>query len=326
MAYLIDKDSRECCFLYAHHSFGRFQFSVDTLIQDLSVSKIHIIIEWLNGKWFIRDLSRNGTWLNHKRLNKDEIEALSVGDRISFAGNTETTYIIKDLSPPTDRLIKLDDNELLTAEYINLSNYHLLPEVTPENVIRYEYSSGLWFVEDFAEPIPNRSSLKDNDKITIAGETWLFQSSHIDISTSITSIPQYYISDLKFIFNLSLDEETTALKVEHLSKTMNLQARSHHYLTLNLARYRAQDERKGIPSEDQGWVNTEQLVKDLGVDMRHLNIQIHRARKQFAEDIDHIYDAENIIERQLRKVRFAGTAFIIYKGCQLESELNAVRA
>lgn len=326
MAYLVEKNSRVCCFLYAHHSFGRFQFSVDTLIEDLSVSKIHTIIEWLNGKWFIRDLSRNGTWLNHKRLIKDELESLSVGDKISFAGNSNTTYIVKDLSPPADKLIKLDADKNLTSESINLSTYNLLPEEAPENIIFYEQVSGQWFVENFDNAIPDKHPLNENDVIGLSSDKWLFQSSHLDVSTKMTSIPQYYISDLKFIFNLSLDEETTELKIEHQNKEINLQARSHHYLTLNLARYRAEDERKGIPAEDQGWVNTEQLVKDLGLDMRYLNIQIHRARKQFSEDIEHVHDAENIIERQLRKVRFAGATFVIYKGSQLESELNAARA
>lgn len=326
MAYLVEKDSKESCFLYAHHSFGHFQFSVDTLIQDLSISKIHVIIEWLNGKWVIRDLSRNGTWLNYKRLTKDDIETLSVGDKIILAGNSKKTYIVKDLSPPVDILIKLDDRGKATSEFMTLSHYNLFPESAPENMILYEQSSGQWFCENFDGPTPNKSLLKDHDNITMSDGTWQFQSSHIDTSTNMTSIRQYYISDLKFIFNLSLDEETTELQVEHPNKKLNLQARTHHYLTLNLARYRIEDEQKGVPFEDQGWVNTEQLLKDLGLDMRHLNIQIHRARKQFSEDIENIHDAENIIERQLRKVRFTGAAFSIYKGCQLESELNVARA
>lgn len=325
MAYLIEKDSRKYCYLYAHHSFGRFQFSVDTLIEDLSVSKIHVIIEWFNNKWFIRDLSRNGTWLNHKKLAKDELEALNVGDTISFAGNTGTTYIVKDLSPPADKLIKLDTDGKLTSESINLSPYHLLPEDAPENVVIYEQTSGQWFVENLDDP-SSRNLLEDNAYVDISGERWCFHSSHIDASTRMATVPQYYISDLKFIFNLSLDEETTELKVVHNEKEIDLQSRSHHYLTVNLARYRALDEQRGIAPDDQGWVNTEQLVKDLGVDIRYLNIQIHRARKQFAEDIEHVHDAENIIERQLRKVRFAGRAFAIYKGSQLESTLNVINS
>jgi hypothetical protein len=325
MAYLIEKNCQKFCHLYAHHSFGRFQFSVDTLIEDLSVSKIHVIIEWSNGKWFIRDLSRNGTWLNHKRLAKEEVEILNVGDTITFAGNSNTTYIVKDLSPPTDKLIKLDKEDNFTCESIDLSAYNLIPEGSPENVVFYEQVSGQWFIENLDTPL-KKEALEDNVIVCISGHKWLFQSSHLDVGTSVTSVPQYYISDLKFLFNLSLDEETTELKINHDDKDIDLQVRSHHYLTLNLARYRAEDERRGVPFEDQGWVNTEQLVKDLGVDIRYINIQIHRARKQFAEDIKHVYDAENIIERQLRKVRFTGAAFAIYKGSQLESALNVVNS
>ncbi|MBB1300904.1 MAG: pSer/pThr/pTyr-binding forkhead associated (FHA) protein [Pseudoalteromonas rhizosphaerae] len=329
MAYLINKHTSEYCFLYAHHSFGRFQYSVDTLVNDLSVSKIHTIIEWLNGKWYIRDLSLNGTWLNHKRLVKDDSEELSIGDKIYFAGNSEVTYVVKDLSPPTDQLIKLDDEQSKTAETIKLNHYHLLPEQQPDSVVVFEQSSGQWLLESLHDDeFTIREVLEDHSIITLGGEQWMFLSSHLEVATQMSSVPQLYISDLDFIFNLSLDEETSELKVQHHNnnKDFDLHVRCHHYLTLNLARYRALDAKKGVLPANQGWVNTEQLVKDLGVDMRYLNIQIHRARKQFSEVLVNVHDAENIIERQLRKVRFAGASFMIYKGCELESTSDVVRA
>jgi len=328
MAYLVNKNTSEYCFLYAHHSFGRFQYSVDTLVSDLSVSKIHTIIEWLNNKWYIRDLSLNGTWLNNKRLAKDEAEKLRVGDKIYFAGNSKVTYVVKDLSAPADQLIRLDAEQNKTAEVIKLDHYHLLPEEQPDSVITYDQISGQWLFESLQDELTTREVLQDGSVLTLDNEQWLFLSSHLEETTAMTSVPQLYINDLDFIFNLSLDEETSELKVHHHynNKDFNLQVRCHHYLTLNLARYRALDAKKGVLPDNQGWVNTEQLVKDLGVDMRYLNIQIHRARKQFSESLTNVHDAENIIERQLRKVRFAGASFAIYKGCELESTSDVVRA
>lgn len=328
MAYLINKSTSEYCFLYAHHSFGRFQYSVDTLVNDLSVSKIHAIIEWQNGKWHIKDLSRNGTWLNHKRLVKDESEELSVGDKIYFAGNSATTFVVKDISAPADQLIKLDSEYNKTAESIKLDHYHLLPESKPDSVVVYQQSSGQWLLESLKDnEFTSQEVLQDNSVITFGGEQWMFLSSHMEVITQMSSVPQLYINDLNFVFNLSLDEETSELKVQHNNhKDFDLHVRCHHYLTLNLARYRAQDAKKGLLPANQGWVNTEQLVKDLGVDMRYLNIQIHRARKQFSEVLTNVHDAENIIERQLRKVRFAGSSFVIYKGCELESSSDVAKA
>ncbi len=329
MAYLINKNTSEYCFLYAHHSFGRFQYSVDTLVNDLSVSKIHTIIEWLNGKWYIKDLSLNGTWLNHKRLSKDESEELSIGDKIYFAGNSETTYVVKDLSAPADQLIKLDAENNATAESLKLNHYHLLPESKPDSAVIYNKESGQWLFESLEDgELISQEVLQDQSVVTLGDENWMFLSSHLEVATQMSSVPQLYISDLDFIFNLSLDEETSELKIQHHinNKDFDLHVRCHHYLTLNLARYRAQDAKKGVLPANQGWVNTEQLVKDLGVDMRYLNIQIHRARKQFSEVLTNVHDAENIIERQLRKVRFAGASFTIYKGCELESTSDVVRA
>ncbi|MBE0455879.1 FHA domain-containing protein [Pseudoalteromonas sp. KG3] len=326
MAYLLNKDSNECCFLYAHHSFGRFQYSVDTLVNDLSVSKIHAIIEWLNGKWYIRDLSLNGTWLNHKRLQKDSAEELHIGDKIYFAGNSQVTYVVKDLSAPVDQLVKLDAQQKKTTETIVLNNYHLLPAEQPEWAIIYQPNSGQWYLESLHDDeFTTREMLQDNSVISVANEQWVFLSSHLEVDTQVSSVPQLYINELDFIFNLSLDEETSELKIHHHNKDVDLHVRCHHYLTLNLARYRAADAKKGVLPANQGWVNTEQLVKDLGVDMRYLNIQIHRARKQFSEVLTNVHDAENIIERQLRKVRFAGASFMIYKGCELESTSDVAR-
>ena len=97
--------------------------------------------------------------------------------------------------------------------------------------------------------------------------------------------------------------------------------RSHHYLTLNLARYRARDAQKGLDVSQQGWVYAEQLEKDLGIDSCYMNIQIHRARKQFADALEHLCDVRQLIERKAGKLRFGGTKFQILKGQQLECQL-----
>ncbi|KPH65653.1 hypothetical protein AMS58_04875 [Pseudoalteromonas porphyrae] len=327
MAHLIDKRTNDYCFLYAHHTFGRYQYSVDTLVSDPSVSKIHTIIEWVNGKWFIRDLSLNGTWLNNKRLVKDEPKLLCIGDKIYFSGNSETTYVVKNLAAPADQLIRLDEYNKKTTDVISLSHYHLVPEHNPDHVVVFENSSGQWHLESLDDATQDDPEvLQDNHIITLGDSRWMFLSSHIDDVTQMSSVPQLYINDLEFHFNLSLDEEISELTIKYNNKEIDLHARCHHYLTLNLARYRAEDAQRGVTPANQGWVETDRLVKDLGVDMRYLNIQIHRARKQFSEVLTHVHDAENIIERQLRRVRFAGKTFEIYKGHELERTSNVATA
>jgi hypothetical protein len=332
MAYLFDQHTETRCYLYAHHSFGRFTYSVDTLITHTCVSKIHAIIEWRQEHWVLRDLSSNGTWVNNRKLEKENEYILQVGDRIRFIGNELYAFVVKDLSPPSDALLPcIDENSPIhnsdsLPEAITLHSYHLLPsEQAPEIVLILNQQSGQWRVEYINQSLDGAETttrlLQENDYIVFGNRRWKLMLSHVENNTELQYNPQHTIADLAFIFDLSLNEESTTLKVKTPKKLTDLQERAHHYLTLSLARYKVADARKGIASENQGWVNTDRLIKDLGVDMSHLNIQIHRTRKQFMESFIEVCDADNIIERQLRQVRFAGSIFEIYKGHQLESAL-----
>lgn len=325
MAYLLNQQTNQYCYLYAHHTFGRFSYSVDTLFECSSISKIHAIIEWKNQQWVIRDLSTNGTWLNNHKLIKEKANSLKINDQICFSAIGEHRFIVKDLSPPCDLLIPCSDIKTSDGQppsAITLAPYHLLPaEKTPEVAIIYNQQTGQWRMEYIAEDIIEPCFLNDNDYVVFGNQKWQLKLSHLEKKTELQYTTEYSINDLAFTFDLSLNEESTKLKVKTPEKIIDLQARSHHYLTLNLARYRALDAKKGIISANQGWVNTGRLIKDLGVDMTYLNIQIYRTRKQFSDCFTDVENVENIIERQLRQVRFAGASFEIFKGHQLEIAL-----
>ena len=327
MAFLFNQQSQTRCYLYAYHNFGRFAYSVDTLITNPRVSKMHAVIEWKNQQWLIRDLSSNGTWLNNTKLTKDHPQSLKIGDDIRFSNDEELIFSVEDLSPPGDKLLPCSDlNQAQHSqphEAIALQTYHLLPnENTPEIALILDQVTGQWRVEYIKEPQLQPRLLHEHDVIEFGNQCWKLQLSHLEDKTEIQSKAQIKIDDLLCVFELSLDEEITKLTVNSSQGTTDLQRRSHHYLTLNLARYRVADANKGLPSAEQGWMNTDYLLKDLGVDMSYLNIQIHRSRKQYADSLSYVVNAENLIERQLRRVRFGCPSFKIYKGQQLECSLS----
>ncbi|WDE00931.1 FHA domain-containing protein [Thalassomonas actiniarum] len=357
MAFILNHNTQSLCYLYGHHSFGRLAYSVNTLVSNAAVSKIHAIIEWENDAWFIRDLSSNGTWLNNRRLPENTKAQLKLSDDIYFAGLKDIRFTVKDLSAPCDLLIPLNlenDPELLKANSrqlpaFSLSHYHLLPsEQNPEIVLYLNRFSGLWSVEylnqesneakaDEENALTDREKLSrgqsihnpqrphvvnEHDIISFAGQEWRLHLSHLETSTELLSNSEEKINQLSFTFNLTLDEEETQVKMHHQGKTTDFQVRSHHYLTLNLARYRVADAQKGLEPALQGWVYPEQLAKDIGLSISHLNIQIHRARKQFVDALTNISDAEDLIQRQSGKIRFGGSVFTIYKGQHLEATLS----
>jgi len=101
---------------------------------------------------------------------------------------------------------------------------------------------------------------------------------------------------------------------------IDLLTRSHHYLTLCLARQRAKDIQAGLDDSEQGWVYAELLAKDLGFDASHLNIQIYRMRKQFVDALNNSCESSNIIERSAGKLRLASKFFCITKGDKVECD------
>ena len=43
--------------------------TADLVVSDGSVSRVHALLEWLGGSWFVQDLgSRNGTFVNGERV------------------------------------------------------------------------------------------------------------------------------------------------------------------------------------------------------------------------------------------------------------------
>ncbi|MCW9001005.1 MAG: hypothetical protein OQK04_20000, partial [Kangiellaceae bacterium] len=120
------------------------------------------------------------------------------------------------------------------------------------------------------------------------------------------------LDELSFIFNVSGDEESTQLILKTSDQSIDLKVRSHHYLTLNLARKRVEDIKNGLNKEQQGWVFCDQLSQDLGIELSHFNIQIHRARKQFSDSLNNLH-LDQLFERQSGKIRLGSQNIFIEK-------------
>ncbi len=324
MAYLLELNTDRRCFLNPHHSFGRLAYAVDTLISGSKISKHHAIIEWQNDCWQIRDLSRNGTWLNQTKLAHNTRYPLHCGDKIYYAKPEYGVFCVVDLGAPCDLLLptktKSPDSTDL-PDPIRLAQYHFLPnEENPEMVLFIDYQRKQWFVErlDWTDEAP--IALYENDTIEFAKNTWQLKLNRQAQTTELLDSPALDLAQLDFIFELSLDEEQTHMKVQTPDENIDFKVRIHHYLILNLARYKAADAMAGLDSQQQGWIYPEQLMKDIGVDYSHLNIQVHRARKQLIDTLN-INDAQSFVERQAGRLRLGASQFKIIKGEQLECAL-----
>jgi hypothetical protein len=325
MAYLTEYTHNERCYLYAHHSFGRLAHSVETQLSEPHISKVHAIVQWRDSQWEIKDLSRNGTWLNGKKLVNERAKVLQTGDRVGFTDAQHSHFVVSDLSPPADMLLPCEPTFMdKRNEAIVLQHYQLLPnDKHPEIAVIFDLQLEQWRIEPFDKPFDPVNFLNDGDYIDINHQRWQLRLSLGAEDTQLNEQFEYGIKDLAFVFDLTQDEETTRLRATAPDLNIDLQARVHHYLTLNLARHRVADEARGVELVAQGWINTDDLGRELGIDTAHLNIQIHRVRKQFSDLLGGYVNADELIERRFRQVRFGGECFQIIKGGILETRFDA---
>lgn len=301
--------------LKSYHRFGRLTGAVDTLLQSAAISKVHAVIEWENQRWQLRDQSKNGSWLNDHKLTKGESYPLKAGDTIQLCNTGEHLFKVIDVSPPQNLLIPLGP-DARADQALLLSNYNLLPNENDLQVALYFNDlEQQWYYEDLRTSLPPRKVF-NGEQILIRKDYWRLQLfSRVD-ETQL--LEHHEIAQLAFRFDLSQDEESTRMQLQTPEQALDFKVRSHHYLTLHLARQKASHASQGLDASSQGWSDMELLSRELGLDCNHLNILIHRARKQFSDLVKQVDNADRLFERQAGKIRFGGEHFIIYKGDKLE--------
>lgn len=326
MAYLFDVTAEIFFPLAPHHTFGRLA-SVDTQLDKPYISKLHSAIEWNGRCWRIKNIGLNGTWVNDLQLGQGDVAELKVNDHIHLAEHDEPGFKVIDLAPPSDMLWPLDMSagEMpARIQPVMLERYHLLPDThTPELALYFDHQDQTWYAElmSSATQDQRRETIHPGDILQFDNLRWQFIRAQVYGPTEARAHNTQKLSDFEFVFNLSLDEETTQLELHGPQQSIDLGVRSHHYLMLQLARHRAADAAQGLDTKSQGWVYADQLATELGLDLTHMNIHIFRARKQLADCLPNSSDHHCLLERRGGKIRFGCERFKIYKGEQLTTEL-----
>ncbi|MCV6624939.1 MAG: FHA domain-containing protein [Cellvibrionaceae bacterium] len=316
MAQMRDTGSGSLHPLRAHHTFGR-QDQVDSKLELGSVSRIHAVIEWNGDAWMLRDLSRNGTWLDGAKLEPNQPYSISAGQLISFGSPRQTPWVVADIAPPQDMLI-----DTRSGASKSLGRFHFFPnEEQPEQAFYYRVEDGLWYLDEIASG--ECCSIGHGDSFSCGESIWrLFLVGSYAATEQVNLTPPLF-ADYQFCFSTSLDEEHSQLTLRRGSETVNLGERIHHYMLLHLARCRAEDAAAGLAEADQGWVETSQLSKDLGVEDSHINIQIFRARKQLSDSLPSLIGADQLIERRRGLLRFGGQQFQVQRGDAITHSMSA---
>lgn len=111
---------------------------------------------------------------------------------------------------------------------------------------------------------------------------------------------------LTLCFSVSRDEEHVALTARDEHRTIDLGARAHHLVLLALARSRLADRASRStsssaphsprPDGSEGWVYFDELADKLAMGEPHVNVAVHRIRRQLSRA--GVVDAASVIERR----------------------------
>ncbi len=305
--------------LRAYHLFGRAAEKVDSPVEAPMASRVHAAMGWTDGHWFVRDMSSNGTWLNGEKLSKNHTVVVKEGDKLCFGDPKGNVWEILDLSDPQSLLIDTENPD----HTIVLEDYTFIPdEREPSAVAVFSPIGGSWSLQDVNAKYPNAGEhLGHGNIVECAGRNWHVFLTESESATYTIDAQEQGLDHYEFVFRLSLDEENTLMEVHAGGDTIDLGDRTHHYLLAHLARKRATDAVDGLDVASQGWIDTEQLCRDLGLELSHVNIQIFRARKQLAKAVNTPLDPDALVERGKGRLRFGGRRLKVFKGETLDAAL-----
>lgn len=301
--------------LQALHVFGRNAAKADTLVSNSDASQIHAVITWSGQAWEIADLSRNGTFLDGKRLPANIKTSLRIGQAIRCALENQSTWLVTDLAAPCPMLLPVNG----TCQAIALGTFQLLPcEDNPITSVHLT-GSGQWMFDDQ----DGTFALNDGDRIHAGGNVWrlalpLPLGATTAVNSGMTPAPDLPTFD----FFVSQNEEHIQLSAKFGGEQIDFGERAHHYSLLTLARRRFADHERGLDALAQGWLGVDQLSKMLGIEPSHLNIQLFRARSQIMGEQRAKYTLPDLIERRRGEVRLRAYPFRITRGMELEAHFN----
>lgn len=316
MALLQEQRSHQSFYLGSQHLFGRNQLRAATLLENPDASQSHATINWHGQGWTITDHSRNGTLINDVVIAPHTAIALAVGQILRFGTDAPQSFKVLDLDAPCPMLLPLGHENGSMCGAIALHSRHCLPnEAVPQAVIR-QADDGQWLWQDGHGSMV----LEDGDTLHVADQDWLFFNKQMpDNATTMPSPAKPDRIDTQFNFKVSQNEEHVQLAVLNHDTRIDLGERSHHYGLLTLARKRLLDAQQGFDALSQGWIRTDSFAAMLGVEEKHANMLLHRARQQLAKECPITTPFWQCIERRRGELRFGSFGFQIMRGCELEA-------
>ena len=271
--------------LRARHLVGRGPANHLVCAAD-EVSSEHAVLSWDGDGWLLTDLgSRNGTRLNDRAVPPREPRPLVVGDRVVFGGALPGWRVV-DVEPP--RAAAVSEEEELLAEAGVLE----LPAGSGVATVRPSVEGG-WELRTPEGSHP----VVDGQLVEVDGRRWALELPQVVAVTRESERSVMHLETIALRFLVSLHEEHVTVEVlDRAGQLRHRASNRHHYTLLVLARLRLEDQERGLPPEEQGWVHRDDYLELLGASDNQLYNHTNRLRKELRQL--GVVDHRDIVQRR----------------------------
>jgi hypothetical protein len=292
MAVLMHREGGDRYLLFSEHLIGRgvrCQLRIDHPL----VSSAHAQLCWRGTGWEIHDLdSRNGTFVDGRRLTAHERVTIAAGSTVAFGAIWNVFELIDD-SPPMARAVS-GQGAIQEGQARHLL---ALPHPGAPVLTIFEHH-GQWLVED---KDGTRRPVSDGEVLAIDGETWTLHLPVIVDPTQRNDQVRLLLREPVLRFTVNPNEEHIRLALVHAGGTLELTPRVHTEVLLRLAEARREDRQRGVADNEAGWLYVSDLLVRLCIpdDAAGRNLlyqHIYQARQQLAHA--GVVDAVEIVQRR----------------------------
>lgn len=247
----------------------------------------HASVAWTPAGWHVRDLaSTNGTWLDGARLVAGKRSALMVGSAICF-GDPKDPWQLIDEGPPGPSAWNHISGELRAGAEGTL----VIGGLRNNGARTVEHGPNGWQLLGRG----HARAVADGDSVHVGSTLWTLLLPPMGKGTRSTrrredQLAPLALSSLELLVSSDEEHVDVTIRGPDGRVTQLPSSRSCHYVLATLARLQV----AGGRTKGQ-WVSVHELASSLRYTVERLNVEIHRARRLFAQA--GAPDAYAIVER-----------------------------
>jgi hypothetical protein len=271
--------------LRAQHSVGRDPSS-DIVLARPSISGRHATLSWTTSGWVLRDASTYGTLVNGAPV-KGTARPLKKNDELTFVEADEVWTLVDDAPPglllvAAGAVLQVDPDRVLA-----------LPSTEDPQVTLF-LGAGDWFVESSNG---SRQRIADGAELDLAGTIYRASVPRVLLPTAEPENPASPFTldaaELDIAVLRGEDEARVTIRSGAVEKAVG--PSRPLYLLAYLAEQRAKS------PDDDGWLPTDLVCRELNVERVVLNVEVHRIRE--AVKATGLVDGANVVERRPSQIR-----------------------